>query len=125
MRVSIITVTFNSAATLEDTLRSVREQDYPDIEHIIVDGGSTDRTPGILEKYKSSISRIINEPDKGIYDALNKGIAAASGEVIGILHSDDIYTDRTVISGYVNVFRNEDCDAVYADLFYVKRENVD
>jgi len=123
MKVTIITVTFNSAATVEDTLKSVQSQDYGNIEHIIVDGGSSDGTLEILGQYTSGIARIIKGPDKGIYDALNKGIAAATGDVIGVLHSDDVYTDESVISDYVSVFKKENCDAVYSDLYYVARND--
>jgi glycosyltransferase len=122
-KISIITVTYNSAATLEETILSVISQDYAHIEYIIVDGESSDGTMQIAEKYKSSISRIIREKDKGLYDAVNKGIDAASGDIVGILHSDDFYTSTSVISSYVKVFEEQDCDAVYADLYYVDRNN--
>jgi glycosyltransferase involved in cell wall biosynthesis len=122
-KISIITVTYNSAATLEETILSVISQNYPDIEYIIVDGESTDGTIQIAEKYKSSISKIIREKDKGLYDALNKGIDAASGDIIGILHSDDFYTSTDVVRAYAKVFDEKNCDAVYADLYYVNRNN--
>ena len=125
IKVSIITVTYNSAATLEQTILSVTEQTYQNIEYIIVDGGSTDGTLQIIEKYKTKISKFISEKDNGLYDALNKGIDLATGDVIGILHSDDFYTDIHVIQKYVNTFIKNHSEAVYADLFYVDKQNTD
>ncbi|NNC85920.1 MAG: glycosyltransferase, partial [Bacteroidia bacterium] len=89
MKISIITITYNSAETIEDTIKSVQAQDYQDIEHIIIDGKSTDNTLDIVSRYKAGISKIISEADDGLYDALNKGIKNASGDIVGILHSDD------------------------------------
>lgn len=123
MKISIITVTYNSEATLEQTILSVIEQSYQNIEYIIVDGGSTDGTLKIIEKYKTKISKFISEKDNGLYDALNKGIDLATGEVIGFLHSDDFYTDKDVIHKYANTFIKNHSDAVYADLFYVDKDN--
>jgi glycosyltransferase involved in cell wall biosynthesis len=126
LKISIITITYNSAKTVEDTVRSVLSQDYPDIEYIIVDGLSKDSTLSILQKYSTRISRIISEKDKGLYDALNKGITAATGDVVGMLHSDDTYTDSTVISKIANLFKNDaNVDGVYADLVFVDRVNPD
>ena len=93
MKVSIITVCRNSEATLEAAIHSVIEQDHGNIEYIVVDGKSTDYTPGILEKYRSKISKLVSEKDEGMYFALNKGISMATGDIIGMLHSDDFYTD--------------------------------
>ncbi|MFM1931243.1 MAG: hypothetical protein RL226_546, partial [Bacteroidota bacterium] len=121
MKVSIITITYNSASTVEDTIQSVLSQDYPNIEYIIVDGASKDNTLQIVEKYASRIQTVISEPDKGIYDAMNKGVQAATGDVIGILNSDDFYSDEHVISDVVEKFRSSSADAVYADLVYVDR----
>lgn len=123
MKVSIITIAYNSAETIENTIKSVANQRYPNIEYIIVDGGSTDQTLSIVERYKSDIAKVISEPDKGIYDAMNKGVAHATGELIGILNSDDIYADEQVISDIVE--RIGDKDAIYADLVYVKRDAID
>lgn len=125
MKVSLITVTYNSAETLAETLRSIASQDYANLELIIVDGGSTDGTLAILEDYKSIISQQISEKDKGLYDALNKGIALATGDVTGILHSDDFYLHSKVITDYVRCFQESGADAVYADLYYVDRLNTD
>jgi glycosyltransferase involved in cell wall biosynthesis len=125
VKVSIITVTYNSAATLEQTILSVINQNYKDLEYIIVDGCSTDETLNIISKYKSSIAKVISEKDKGLYDAMNKGIAMASGDIIGILHSDDFYIHDKVIENYVNVFLEKKCEAVYADLYYVGKNDTD
>lgn len=124
MRISIITATYNSASTIRDTLESVNAQTYPDIEHIIVDGASKDNTLDLVKKYGKRVSLIISEPDKGIYDAMNKGIKAATGDVIGILNSDDFFTSDDVISAIVFAFENNDIDAVYGDVHYVNPENL-
>jgi len=123
LKISIITITYNSAATLEQTINSVLDQGYKDIEYIIVDGGSTDNTLQIIEKYKSKISKFISEKDNGLYDALNKGIGFATGDVIGILHSDDFYMDNKVLEKYARIFIKDHSDAVYSDLFYVNKED--
>lgn len=89
-KISVITITFNSAATLEETILSVTSQDYPDLEYVIIDGGSTDGTLDIIRKYQDKIQIVVSEPDRGISDAFNKGIARATGEIVGIINSDDI-----------------------------------
>ncbi len=108
MKISIITATYNSEATIRDTLESVNAQTYPHIEHIIVDGASKDNTLDLVKKYGKRVSLIISEPDNGIYDAMNKGIRAATGDVIGILNSDDFFTSNDVISAVVSTFKNND-----------------
>ena len=123
MKVSLITIAYNSAATIEDTIKSIVAQEYSNIEYIIIDGGSTDNTLSIIEKYKESISTIISEPDKGIYDAMNKGVQNATGDLVGILNSDDIYADNKVVSNIVEAIGNK--DSIYADLVYVNRDNTD
>jgi glycosyltransferase involved in cell wall biosynthesis len=123
LKISIITVTYNSAATLEQTILSVLDQSYQNIEYVILDGGSTDETLQIIEKYKTKISKFISEKDNGLYDALNKGIDLASGDIIGFLHSDDFYIDNTIIDQYAKTFIKNHSDAVYSDLFYVDRNN--
>ncbi len=125
MKISIITVTYNSAKTLEETLLSVIHQSYKNIEYIVVDGKSTDDTLSIIEKHKDNISRVISEKDNGLYDALNKGIDLATGDVVGILHSDDFYIDNKVIERYAQVFLESDVDAVYSDLYYVDKNDTD
>lgn len=123
MKVSIITITYNSAETVEDTIQSVLSQDYPNIEYIIVDGASKDGTMDIVNRYSDRISTIHSGPDKGIYDAMNKGVQLATGDVVGILNSDDFYADTHVISDVVASFNTKQCDAVYADLVYVDRND--
>ncbi len=122
MKVSVVTITFNSGKTLKDTIESVLSQDYPDVEYIIADGLSSDNTVDILKSYGE---RIIwkSEKDKGIYDAMSKGVAMASGDIIGIINSDDFYPDNGVISRVVNEFRSTGADAVYGDLQYVDHED--
>jgi glycosyltransferase len=119
MKISIVTACYNSAATIRDTLASVANQDYPDIEHIIIDGASSDNTLSIVNNFPH-VKQLVSECDKGIYDAMNKGIALASGDVIGILNSDDIYTNERVISKVMSEFNTSNTDVVYADLQYVK-----
>jgi glycosyltransferase involved in cell wall biosynthesis len=121
MKVSIITIAYNSEATIEATIRSVIAQSYPDIEYIIIDGCSKDSTLSIIEKYKSQIARVVSERDKGIYDGMNKGVSMATGDIIGILNSDDFYADSDVIKDVVALFEKTQCQATYADLVYVDR----
>ena len=120
MKISIITVCLNSETTIEKTIQSVLAQNYPDIEFIVIDGKSSDRTFEIANKYKSKISKLISEKDKGIYFALNKGIDLATGDIVGILHADDFYSDENILSKVVNEFSKKKCDSLYADLQYVK-----
>ncbi|HEV9035223.1 MAG TPA: glycosyltransferase family 2 protein, partial [Puia sp.] len=123
MKISIITATYNSAATVKDTLTSIREQDHPDIEHIIIDGGSADATAAIVSGFPH-VSKWVSEPDKGLYDAMNKGIRLAHGDVIGILNSDDIYADASVLSDVARVFEDPAVMTVYADLHYVQHDDM-
>ncbi|MBG15166.1 MAG: glycosyl transferase [Crocinitomicaceae bacterium] len=123
MKVSLITVSYNSEKTIEDTIQSVISQDYQDIEYIIIDGASSDATKSIIDNYKTDISCFISEPDAGIYDAMNKGINASNGDLIGILNSDDVYSNSSVVSDMVNALGSS--DAVYADLVYVDFNNLD
>src|ERR1700683_5451172 len=114
MRFSIITATYNSGGTVVDTLRSVQQQSHPDIEHIIVDGGSTDNTLEIVSGF-GHVTKSISEKDGGIYDAMNKGISMAEGEVIGILNSDDVYINDGVIARVEREFSDPNVQATYAD----------
>ena len=123
MKVSIITIAYNSAETIEDTIKSIVTQNYSNLEYIIIDGGSTDKTLSIVDKFKDSITTIVSEPDKGIYDAMNKGVQNATGDIVGILNSDDIYADNKVVSRIVEAIGNK--DSIYADLVYVDRDNTD
>ena len=119
MKVSIITVSFNSVKTIEDTINSVLSQDFPEIEYIVVDGGSSDGTVDIIEKYQNRISKWVSEKDRGMYDAMNKGITMATGDVIGILNSDDVYMSTHVISDLVALMEQQKAKVVFADLILV------
>jgi glycosyltransferase involved in cell wall biosynthesis len=121
MKVSIITVTFNSEKYLEDTLVSIFSQSYPDIESIVIDGKSMDGTLSILQKYQNKIT-FISEPDTGIYDAMNKGIKLATGDIIGILNSDDVLFDNEIINKVVHSF-SSDVDCVYGNVILVNEFN--
>ncbi|MEX2595456.1 MAG: glycosyltransferase family 2 protein, partial [Salibacteraceae bacterium] len=125
MKISLITSTFNSASTVRDTLESVKTQTYPDVEYIVIDGGSSDDTLKVLADYEDLIDLLVSEPDDGIYDALNKGIKLSTGDVVGFIHSDDLLTSSSVLSDIAHCFENEATDAIYADLDYVDRTNPD
>ena len=119
MKVSIITVCFNSETTIEDTLQSIRSQTYSNIEYIVIDGLSEDKTNVMVKKYSDIVSIHVSEKDSGLYDAMNKGISLASGDIIGILNSDDVLADESVIEKVVAGFDGDNVDAVYSDLIYV------
>ncbi|MBM3920781.1 MAG: glycosyltransferase [Sphingomonadales bacterium] len=121
MKVSIITVCYNSARTLQETIESVLSQTYTNIEYVIIDGGSTDETHIIIDKYKSRISHFVSEPDKGLYDAMNKGIALASGELIGILNSDDVLAHSGVIEHIISAM-DSNTDAICSDVHIFKNQ---
>lgn len=123
MKISVITVTFNSAKTVADTLKSVATQTHRDVEHLIIDGASNDGTLEIVRMHASTQTRLISEPDRGIYDAMNKGIALASGEVIGFLNSDDFYANASVLEKVANAFQDSAVEACYGDLVYVSQDN--
>ena len=123
MKVSIITAVHNNRETVEDCLRSVLGQTYPNIEYLVIDGGSTDGTTEVVEPYRAKIARWVSEPDTGIYPALNKGLNLATGEVVGILHSDDIYAHDRVVEKVVEAFEKSGADSVYGDLKYVERND--
>src|SRR5690606_21943972 len=123
MKVSVITVAYNSADTIEQCIQSVLDQDYPDLELIIVDGKSTDGTMKIITKYSDKIASVISEPDNGIYDAMNKGLSICTGDVVGILNSDDMYQDAQVISDVVNKMQKREVESCYSNLVYVDRRN--
>lgn len=126
MKISIITATFNSGSTVRDTMESVLRQSYSDFEHLIIDGGSKDNTLDIvreLEPRYGGRMRCISERDKGIYDAMNKGILMATGDVVGILNSDDFYTSDDVLEQVAKAMDDTDIDAVYGDVHYVHNEH--
>jgi glycosyltransferase len=125
MKVSIITAVFNSKPHIETCMRSVLSQTYRNIEYIIIDGGSTDGTIEIIKKYGNKVTKWISEPDNGIYDAMNKGIRKASGDVIGILNADDIYANDKVIEKVADMFIQNEVDSCYGDLLYVDKNNTD
>lgn len=126
MKISIITVVYNNERTIREAINSVLKQTYSDIEYVIIDGNSIDKTVQLINEYSDQLGYFISEKDMGIYDAMNKGIKAATGEVIGILNSDDLYRDTTVIGTVMNEFiQNPTLDIVYGDLVYVKNSNVD
>jgi glycosyltransferase involved in cell wall biosynthesis len=123
--ISIITVSHNSAATLEDTIKSVIAQDYSNIEHIIIDGGSTDETLEIIRRYEDNIDYWASEQDAGIYDAMNKGIAVANGEYLGMLNSDDVFTTTRSVTLIADAFRKGNTDAVHGNVEIVDRSNTE
>ena len=123
MRVSIVTVAFNSASTIVDTLDSVSRQIYPDIEHFVIDGGSSDGTVDLVRARAERVSKFVSEPDSGIYDAMNKGLRLCTGDIIGFLNSDDIYSSDETVSSIVAAFDDAGVDAVHGDLVYVRRED--
>jgi glycosyltransferase len=123
MKISVITITYNSEKTLHDTIQSVLGQSYPDIEYIIVDGKSKDSTCDIIRSYGERITKFVSEKDKGLYDALNKGIGMATGDVVGFLHSDDIYASTETVKLIAEAFSRFNVDAVYGDLVYVDQED--
>ena len=122
MKISIITVAYNAEATIKDTLESVSSQTYDDVEYIVVDGLSKDRTVEIVKAFQPQVSKFISEKDKGLYDAMNKGIALATGDIVGILNSDDFYANKEVLAHVAAAFK-PGIDAVYADLVYVSPED--
>lgn len=124
MKVTLITVAYNSAKTIRKTLESIASQDYPDIEHIVIDGASKDNTVEIVKEFKN-VHRLISEPDKGMWDGLNKGLAIAEGEIIGMLNSDDVYADDTIISQVVAAFKKYQVDTVYGDIQFVSNKEPD
>lgn len=124
MKITIITVSYNSAATIADTLRSVASQTHKEIEHLIIDGGSNDETIKVVESCRHPGLILSSEPDGGIYDAMNKGLARASGEIVGFLNSDDFYADSTVLEKIASAFDDESIEACFGDLVYITQDNL-
>jgi glycosyltransferase involved in cell wall biosynthesis len=129
MNISIITVSFNSCTTIKDTFHSVLNQTYKNIEYIVIDGNSKDNTVSIIKEYEPLFEgrmKWLSEPDNGLYDAMNKGIRMAKGDIIGIINSDDLFCDNDAIKIVVDEFLNKkEINAVYADLYYVSQDNTD
>jgi glycosyltransferase len=125
VKTSIITVAFNSERTILDTLRSVADQTHPAIEHIIVDGGSTDGTLGIVRAHATRVAHLVSEPDRGIYDAMNKGLRLASGDLIGFLNADDMLAAPDAIARLVAAARGTAADVLFGDLVYVREDDPD
>lgn len=127
LKISIVTVSFNSEKTLADTIYSVLSQTYPNLEYIIVDGASKDNTLDIIRTYESQFNgrmKWISEPDRGLYDAMNKGICMATGDVVGILNSDDFFTSNDVLEKVADSFIGNDVDAVYGDIHFVRSDDL-
>jgi glycosyltransferase involved in cell wall biosynthesis len=122
MKISIITVCFNSATTIEKTFQSVKNQTYNNIEYIVVDGKSSDDTLKIIRNYEDIISKWISESDKGLYDAMNKGVALATGDIIGVLNSDDVFYDDLVLKSIADFHKENDFDASVSNVLYTNNE---
>lgn len=125
MKISVITVSYNNCATLLDTLNSVASQTHPDVEHIIIDGGSSDGTIELLEQWRDRLSTIVSEPDHGIYDAMNKGLMRATGDYIGFLNADDIFSQENILATMSAVMHDKNPDFCFGDLVYVQPDNLD
>lgn len=123
VRVSVVTACYNSAETIGDALQSLRTQRDVSLESIVKDGGSKDSTAAVVGGFEDIVNTFVSEPDGGVYDALNKGIELATGDVVGILHSDDLYADEYVLRDVCDLFRRSDADCVYGDLVYVDRDD--
>lgn len=125
LQISVITAVRNRVDTIGSALSSVQGQCWPEIDHVVIDGASTDGTLEILNQHRESISQLVSEPDKGLYDALNKGVARARGDVVGFLHADDEYAGADSLSKVAQAFEDPSVDAVYGDLVYVRRTRPD
>jgi len=125
IKISVITAVFNRVDTVADALASVAAQTWPLVEHIAIDGGSTDGTLAVLDAHRQHLATLVSEPDKGIYDALNKGIGRATGDVVGFLHADDLFQDDQALARVAAAFADPAVDAVYGDLVYVRKHDPD
>lgn len=125
MKVSIITAVYNARETVGDAIESILAQSYPNIELVVIDGASTDGTMEVLERYREKLGVLVSEKDRGIYDALNKGVARASGDVIGFLHADDMFASSEAVKRIAHAFSDPSVDATYGDLVYVNKLNSD
>jgi glycosyltransferase involved in cell wall biosynthesis len=125
MKISVITVAFNAEKTIADTLDSVAAQMHPDVEHIVVDGASTDGTLAVVERHGQRVARLVSEPDHGIYDAMNKGLRLATGDVIGFLNADDVYAGLSVLARVSAIMEMEGLDALFGDAEFVSADRPD
>ena len=123
MKFSVITTCYNRVGTIRETIESVLAQDYCDVEYIVVDGASTDGTLDVIREYEDRIDKIVSEKDSGMYEAINKGIRLATGDVICLLHSDDVFYDNRTLSDVATAFEQHDADFIYADGLYVDAKN--
>jgi len=125
MLISIITVCYNRSKIIKACIESVLKQDYPNIEYIIIDGNSNDGTTEIIKSYGNKITKVISEPDKGMYDAINKGLAIAKGQVVGLMHSDDVFYDNSVVSKIADCFKknSNNVEAIYGNGIYVTNDH--
>lgn len=123
IKLSVVTVCYNCAQTIEDTLRSVAAQTWPQIEHILIDGASTDGTLEIIARHREKLAKVISEPDRGIYDAMNKGVHAASGDVIGFLNADDVYAHQDVLTTVAETMERHHLDALFGDVGFFQYDN--
>lgn len=123
MKISIITAVYNRDRWIAHAVGSVQGQTYTDVQHVVIDGASTDGTRNILEQIRTPETILVSEPDEGIYDALNKGLRIATGDAVGVMHSDDFYADRNVLADVAQAFEDSGADAVYGDLEYVSADN--
>ena len=123
MKVSIITSCFNREATIADTIRSVLAQTYSDVEYIVIDGASTDGSLAVIEQYKDRIATIVSEPDHGMYEGVNKGLRRATGDIVGLMHSDDVYYSRDTLEHIVNMFEQTGVDLVYGNGLFVDADD--
>lgn len=124
MKITVITVTYNSASTIVDTLRSIAQQTHPNTEHIVIDGASTDATLSLVHKHASPTARVLSEPDSGIYDAMNKGLQLATGDLVGFLNADDIFDNPNVLMQIAGAASDPSVAAVYGDLMYVSQNDL-
>lgn len=124
MKVSVITICYNAASEIDETIRSVMVQDHADIEHIVIDGGSTDGTQERIERYAECIAQFVSEKDKGVYDAMNKGLRLATGEVVAFVNAGDMMATRNTVSYMVHAFTEQDADAIYGDALMVDPDDI-
>ena len=125
LKISIVTAVYNNINTIANSINSTLSQTYDNIELVVIDGGSNDGTLELLKSYGGKIDKFISEPDQGIYDALNKGIQNASGDIVGFMHSDDLFQDNDTLKRVAEAFKNNNVDSIYGDLLYVNKDDID